>query len=662
MRGFVLAASVVVLGLASATIADSGPELAAKFGALESIQQISMSPNGNLVSFVAPVAGASALYISDLSLGGQPRPILRVSSSDGQLSFCDWVTDTRLTCSLRGAVSDGLQLIGYSRMIALDADGTNAVRLSSRTNTRSLGFMQHGGQVIDWDIREKPGAVLMTRDFIPEESTGTHIQHDEDGLGVEEVDSQTLRRRTVEQARRDAFDYISDGHGTVRIMGMQGHTDSGYLRDRVKYLYRRVGSRDWDDLSEQSASGERESGFTPLAVDSASNVVFGLDDHDGFDALYSISLDGTRTRNLVLSRPDVDIDSLITIGRDNRVVGASYATERRTTEFFDPALRSLSAALSRALPGNPSVSFIDASRDEAFLLVLVSSDTNPGMFYRYTKATRRLEELLPVRVELAGIPLAPMRPVSYAAADGTQIPAYLTLPPGSDGKNLPAIVMPHGGPGARDEWGFDWLVQYYAARGYAVLQPNFRGSTGYGSAWYQRNGFRSWRVAIGDVNDAGRWLVTQGIAAPDKLGIVGWSYGGYAALQTSVLDPDLFKAIVAIAPVTDLERLRQESAGYTNFPQVDQYIGNGPHVREGSPAQNVDRIKAPVLLFHGTRDQNVGVAESRLMADRLRDAGKQVTYVEFDDLAHSLSNAAARTRLLNESDAFLRRSMGISGN
>ena len=124
-----------------------------------------------------------------------------------------------------------------------------------------------------------------------------------------------------------------------------------------------------------------------------------------------------------------------------------------------------------------------------------------------------------------------MKAITYPAADGTQIPGYLTLPPGvTEAKNLPAIVLPHGGPGARDEWGFDWLSQYFAQRGYVVLQPNFRGSEGFGAAWYANNGIRGWKTSIGDVCDAGRWLVKQGMVDPSKLAIFGWSYGGYAAL------------------------------------------------------------------------------------------------------------------------------------
>jgi dipeptidyl aminopeptidase/acylaminoacyl peptidase len=403
-------------------------------------------------------------------------------------------------------------------------------------------------------------------------------------------------------------------------------------------------------------------GFEPYAVDSTRNVTYGFDDRDGFTSLYAVSLDGLGNQELVLGRKDVDVDALVQIGPSNRVVGASYATERRTIEFFDPELKKLAAALRKALPGNPTVSFVDSSADEGKLLLFASSDVDPGMFYRYDKATRKLEPLLPARDQLAGLTMAEMKPITFAAADGTQIPGYLTLPPGSTGKGLPAIVMPHGGPGSRDEWGFDWLVQYFALRGYAVLQPNFRGSSGYGNAWFRRNGFQSWRIAIGDVNDAGRWLVSQGIAAPDKLGIVGWSYGGYAALQSSVLDPALFKAIVAIAPVTDLENLRSDAAGYANFPIVDKFIGTGAHIREGSPARNVAQIKAPVLLFHGDLDSNVRIAHSKLMADRLKGAGKLVELVEFPDLDHQLTNSAARSRMLAQSDSFLRRSMGMPAN
>jgi dipeptidyl aminopeptidase/acylaminoacyl peptidase len=259
-----------------------------------------------------------------------------------------------------------------------------------------------------------------------------------------------------------------------------------------------------------------------------------------------------------------------------------------------------------------------------------------------------------VRSALEGIKLAKVKPITYPAADGTAVPGYLTLPPGIDSpKGLPAIVLPHGGPSARDEWGFDWLAQYYASRGYAVLQPNFRGSAGYGDAWLKENGFKSWRTAIGDVLDAGHWLVAQGIADPAKLCVLGWSYGGYAALQSAVVEPGFFKAVVAIAPVTDLEELKEEWHHWSNFYLTRVEIGDGPHVREGSPARNADKIKVPVLMFQGTLDRNVSVKQSRLMDARLENTGVKHELVLFEGLDHYLEDSNARAEMLRKSNEFM---------
>ena len=633
--------------------------LAEKFGALETVDQISLAPDGSKIAYLGQLGADQVIYVVDLVAGGAPKPIIKAESREARFSWCGWSTPQRLVCDVRTVLSDNGVLLGFSRLIALDADGKRLVKLTQDQSNRALRIVQDGGTVLDWSVPGEPGKILMTREYVPENTMGTNLRSDKDGVGVDMVDTVTLKRSKVESPRRGAVEYLSDGRGNVRMVGLQDTNSQGYAKDTVSYLYRRQGSRDWEPLTKLDLAGTKNGNFTPMTIDADTNAVVGFDYDAGMIGLYSLALDGSKAQRKLLGRSDVDIDAVITIGRQRKVVGASYATERRTIEYFDPALAALGRALTKALPGKPNVDIIDSDDSGTKLLVLAWSDTNPGMFYLLDRKTNKLEELLPVRQELAQVPLAPMKAVTYKAADGTIIPAYLTLPVGSSGKGLPAIVMPHGGPGSRDEWGFDWLVQYYAARGYAVLQPNFRGSAGYGSAWYQQNGFKSWRVAVGDVNDAGRWLNSQGIAAPGKLAVLGWSYGGYAALQSPVLDPGLFKAIVAIAPVTDLERLRKEAEPYSNFSLVNAFIGTGPHVREGSPAQNAAAIKAPVLLFHGTLDQNVGVGESRLMADKLRGAGRTVTYVEFPGLGHQLNDSAARTRLLTESDAFLRKIFGL---
>lgn len=637
--------------------------LAAQFGARPAIQDIHISPNGQKLVIVAPAAPrGDAVLVVDLAGNPVPKPVLAATNPGERVSHCIWPTDDRLVCRIVKTDKSTGDVIGFNRMLTLAADGSDVKMLTQQESSHALGVLWYGGGVIDWH-GDRPGRVLMMRQYVQDSDLGTRVGQKKNGIGVESVDVKTLQRTTVEQPERYAISFGTDGLGNVRIMGSNPTSSSGYDKNFVDYFYRKQGERGWQSLGRVTINPSGStSGFEPEAVDPKLNAVYGFDSDNGYKALYRIKLDGSMAKELVLEKPGVDVDGLIQIGRDGRVVGATYATEYRTTDFFDPELKALRSALGKALPGQPLVDFLDSSEDEDALLMWAGSDVDPGLFYLYHKSSHKLEQLLPIRPQLAGRQMAQMKPVEYPAADGTMIPGYLTLPVGSTGKNLPSIVMPHGGPSSRDEWGFDWLVQFFAARGFAVLQPNFRGSAGYGESWFQRNGFQSWRTAIGDVDDAGRWLIKQGIANPQHMAIFGWSYGGYAALQSGVLDPGLYKAIVAVAPVTDLGLLKQERLDYTDYTLVAQMVGNGAHVTEGSPADNAARISVPVLMFQGTWDTNVDIAQGDLMQNRLQSAGKQVEFMKFDGLSHSLDDADARTLMLARTDAFLRKTMGMPAN
>ncbi|MEO0057633.1 MAG: hypothetical protein RIT17_1090 [Pseudomonadota bacterium] len=639
---------------------DSLAEAARNMGVRATVLDISLSPSGTKIAYIA--AGpehSEVINVIDLAGDAKIVSVLKNTEKIGDFAWCEWATDTRLVCQVAGMGkgTDGL-LVPFDRLFAINADGTGAQMLSQRDSFRALGFNQNGGDIIAFDVNDAAGEVLMTRNYVPESDINTRLANSKSGLGVDLVDVTTGKTRAREAPDDGALRYVADERGEVRIKVRAVYDGTGNLTGDYVYLYRTPGSKTWKRFEKLTMDGQPISGFTPIAVDSARNVAYGFITKGGYDAVVEVLLDGSEAGKVVMARDDVDVDALIRIGRKRRVVGASYATEKRQIAYFDPELQKLAAGLAKALPDAPLINIVGASSDERRILLIASSDTQPGMVYLFDKEKRSLEPLLPVRAELADKAMGPMKPVTYPAADGTMIPAYLTLPPGSDGKGLPAVVLPHGGPAARDEWGFDWLVQFFTARGYAVLQPNYRGSSGYGEAWYGRNGFEAWDVAIGDVNDAGRWLVKEGIAQPDQLAIVGWSYGGYAALQSQVLDPALFKAVVAIAPVVDLGYLAEDARGYTSARLVREYIGDGPHIEAGSPRRHATKFAAPVALFHGTRDLNVDVRHARAMEKALKAAGKPVIYHEYEDLQHGLEDTTARIDMLTTIGGFLDTNLG----
>jgi len=631
------------------------------FGARPAVQQLSLSPDGKRVALIVPVRDReTAAIVIELTGDQKKKAVLAADGRPDRIQRCDWILDTRLVCDVFSIEQHEGMRVGSSRLLAVSADGSNVKLLSAKAGSMAQYQLFDGGEIIDFQAGSgNPESILVTRNVVPEIQVGSILNERREGLAVERVNINTLSRQLAVQPNDNAFEYISDGQGNVRIMGTTRKSNIGYDTNTNRYQYRMLGDTKWQPLStEIMLSNGQSTGFTPIAVDSQLNVTYGIEGRDGRAVLATIALDGSMKHQVVFDQGHVDVGGVLTVGRQKRVIGATFATEMRQAAIFDPAVKKLADALGKALPGK-TVEIQDASADENVLLIWAGSDIDPGHYYIYNKTSRQLGELLAVRPQLAGRTLAKVQPISFPANDGTQIPAYLTLPPGSDGKKLPLVVMPHGGPADRDEWGFDWLPQYFAARGYAVLQPNYRGSTGYGSGWFEKNGFQSWKRAIGDINDAARWALAQGIAANDKVAIVGWSYGGYAALQSAVVEPDLFKAVVAVAPVTDLDALRQERKNFTDYKRVEQFIGNGVHVEEGSPARHAAAIQAPVLMFHGDQDINVSIEESRLMRDKLRGAKKSVEFIEFSGLDHYLDDDSVRAEMLDKTDAFLRANLHL---
>ncbi len=636
---------------------ESQADDAARFGELDHAYSASLSADGKRLAYVSPEEdGGSLVVVLDLETG-VARHSARTDGKPMNMVGCEWSGADRLVCSLYGVQRVDTVLLPKTRTIAMDSDGKNQLSLGEKDTMKQLGRRQYDGEIVDW-LNGVDGEVLMERTYVPEKSVGRLMARFQEGLGVDRIDTRTGKITPVERPGREVAGYMSDGRGNIRIMTTASIAESGYLRGVDTHYYRMQGDRTWRKLGTYTADrsdGGRGSGIVPVGVDADTNSVYVLQPLDGRNALYRIALDGSLRSELVFSSPEVDVENVVRVGRTGRVIGASYVTERRQVKFFDPEYEAIHAAVRRALPDLPLIDFVSASADEQVVVVRAASDIDPGQWYVFDRNRKALEEFTASRPALKGKRLSPVEAITFPAADGIEIPGYLTLPPGvSEAKNLPAIVMPHGGPESRYEWGFDWIAQFFAQRGFVVLQPNFRGSAGYGDDWFLNNGFQSWKVSVGDVCDGARWLIAQGMADPGKLAIFGWSYGGYAALQANVLDANLFKAVIAVAPVTDLRLYKNQSAIHANSFLVADMIGKGPHLEEGSPAQRAKSFKAPVLMFHGTSDFNVEIDQSRRMYKELRRARIPSELVVYPDLRHDLLDGTARADMLRKSEAFLR--------
>ena len=394
-------------------------------------------------------------------------------------------------------------------------------------------------------------------------------------------------------------------------------------------------------------------------------------DQRGRDVLYAIDpKDGAQ--RVLLEDPKYEVSSAIADPWSHQIVGAFIQEEAGVQRFLEP---DLAEVLKRAQALDPSavVWLKNWSRDRSRFVLYIERVEDAGGFYVFEPATKRLR-LIGLRYpQLKGSQLGTRQAVTFPARDGTRIPGYLTLPPdemiGAAPRSLPLVVLVHGGPSARDTFTFDWWASFLASRGYAVMQPNYRGSDGYGRAW-EEAGYRQWgELMQHDVEDAAASLTRMGIVDGKRICIAGASYGGYAALAGATLTPDRYRCAISVAGVADLPMMLDNVEVLTGADSMasdwwHMLIGdrsdNKDHLRDVSPAYQAAHASAPILLIHGANDTVVPIAQSRRMAAQLKSAGKQVRLVEFPGEDHWLSDAVTRTQMLKEIETFLGEQLGTT--
>jgi dipeptidyl aminopeptidase/acylaminoacyl peptidase len=644
-RAMIALAVVVSSGLSSTPAPAQTPEplpLSA-YGALPSLEMLKLSPSGSRLAFVTVTGEDRTLVLLDLATRTQ---VGGAGVGDAKVRDLEWVSEDQV-------------LVTTSRTENIPELGLFTTELFT-----SQIYDVARGRIVQV-LKDQRGvfaglfsnAVVVHGDT-PQVLVRAYAFANPERLDLFDIDLQNGRGRLSEVMGSNVTDFIPgpDGRSLARSeFESVSNTWSLYLRqgDGFRKVWDTNAPIDVPNLIGLGLNGDS----VVIAADRPDLSQPGREDAEFFD----VNLASGAWRAV---RFEFQPTAMLFHPVTNRLMGATRATDNgRVYAFADPAGRALWENVQRAFPGRAPV-LVSWSNDLRKAVVYTGNDQDAGSYHVLDLDAGRLTPAGAAYESITADRVGDVRPISYDAADGLEIRGYLTLPPGvTEARDLPLVVLAHGGPASHDTRSFDWWAQALASRGYAVLQPNFRGSTGRGDAFMEA-GYGEWgRKMQTDLSDGVRWLAAQGMIDPERVCIVGASYGGYAAMAGPTLDPGVYRCAVAVAGVSDLRRMVDSEAGrgarrdntttrYWNRFMGAERLGDRS-LDERSPARLADRADAPILLIHGRDDSVVPIEQSRIMEAALRRANKPVEFVELAGEDHWLSRGDTRTRMLTEMVRFL---------
>jgi dipeptidyl aminopeptidase/acylaminoacyl peptidase len=561
-----------------------------------------LSPNGKELAALAPLNGRMNVVIIDLATR-KPRAVTGVTQQD--VSGFLWATNERILFFMD---KDGSESFG---IFAINTDGTML-----RTLVEPLEAQIKGGKsVIRFteilDVLEKePDYVLVSSN-----------QRRAANPDVYKMNIMNGRMTMVERNPGNITGWFTDWDGNVVGAGFQDGPEVGYLRlaDAENDQWETIVKARYDEPSFYPAaiSGNPDEGYvvSNLSPDGQARDKGGL---------YRYNFKTRTFGELVYEHPEIDCCNVIATKKKRDVIAVAYAVGVPEIIYLDERWKGIMDSINVALPGtvNTMTSMDDA---ESIGVVVASSSTQPPQYYLYNFPENSLEWLADSRPWIKASTMSEVKPVSFTSRDGMPMHGYLTLPNGSDGKNLPMILNPHGGPWARDGWGFNSEVQFLANRGYAVLQVNFRGSTGFGLQHLNSSKKQWGQTMQNDLSDGVTWAIEQGIADANRVCIYGGSYGGYAVMAGLAYTPDLYKCGINYVGVTDLPLLFETApdAWAAGEKQMAEMIGDpdteAEYLEEWSPSNHAANIRVPVFMAYGLQDPRVNIKHARVMEDGLQD-------------------------------------------
>ena len=660
-------AGAVCLGLFLAFApaqAQQAPPPPEAFGRLPALDEPSLSPDGKHFAAVETYRGRPVAVIGAVGAPAGTHPAI-IGSSDWIVDHIQWAKNDRLLLKIKKNQSvswakDAHLVHSWGRTLSVSLDGKDVILLFEHNSSLNLNI--DATEVDDLDTSDPDNIYMplsLYADFRSPEEQARGDDNDAFYLALYRVNVHTGDTEKVLSGSHATENFYMDGNGHV-VARIDETT-----RPLVEHLLF-FDKGDWREFDHYDATGDHGSGIVGLTEDGKALVQHAHGD-DGLSVFGRIELDGGK-ESFLYSNPRFDAETPLYDEWNGRVVGISYTDDTPKFHFFDDKREALQRGLEKAFPGL-TVSAVSSDMAQQHLIVKVEGPRQPPDYYFLDRATHHADELAASYPELTEADLGEMKPYPYKARDGLDIPAYITLPPGRIAKNLPAVVLPHGGPDYRDAIGFDWWAQFMANRGYVVLQPNYRGSSGYGRKFTEA-GLHQWGLKMqDDITDGVKKMIADGVADPKRICIVGASYGGYAALAGATLTPDLYACAVSFAGVSDLPRILsfdrrraggKDSSGYSFWiSRIGSPYDDSDVLRATSPARHADQVKCPVLLMHGETDATVPIEQSELMESALKDAGKNVRFVRFPGEDHYFTFADTRIRMLKELESFLAANIGV---
>jgi dipeptidyl aminopeptidase/acylaminoacyl peptidase len=583
-----------------------------------------LSPNGLYLAFMEPWKSRLNVHVQKF---GEEKVTRITSATKRDIASFFWANNHRIVFIQDKGGDENFKLY------AVEIDGSNPKEL--------IPFDKVRVRIID-DLEENENEMIIGMN-----------KRDKRIFDAFRININTGEMKMIDKNRGDIDGWLTDNDGKLRM----AITSDGV---NTSILYRHKES---DDFRVVLTTNFRET-LAPLFFTFDNKYIY-ASSNIGRDKRAIVKYDPDKNKEIevVYEDPAIDVSSLLRSKKRKKITGVMYITDKRQYNFFDKERRKLQKKLERRLPGYEVV-ITNMSKDEHKVLIRTYSDKTMGAYYYYDREKDKFKKLVDLSPWLNEKYMADMKPIRYQSRDGLKIHGYLTLPKGVEPKNLPLVVNPHGGPWARDVWGFNPEVQFLANRGYAVLQMNFRGSTGYGRRFWEA-GFKKWGKEMqDDITDGVHWLINAGIADPKRIGIYGASYGGYATLAGVTFTPDLYACGVDYVGVSNIFVLLDTIPPYWELGRQILYemIGDPEKdkalLREVSPVFHVDQIKTPLFIAQGANDPRVKRAESDQIVEALKKRGINVPYMVKDNEGHGFHNEENRFDFYRAMGKFLHKYLG----